>query len=220
MRLRKVELDFGSGRVVVDTRGEGNFPYPVVSIVGNNGSGKSLLMSVVMRVFSATSMDRSDIKLFNKNVNAVVEYESNQEINVAVVDSGVLVQKPRSNSMRYEDSRLTNGCLYYDQAVLTDGMVMGDSVVKTAITRVCEDLYTREIKNCLIMIDNFDLGMDRNNLSLYSKSIVKKAMERDNQLLVSTINASSTELLGMGLVRQMGAGADIYTSVIERIGKS
>ena len=51
MRIRKIEADWGSGRRAIDLRGAGGYSLPLVGIVGNNGSGKTLLMKSVVTIF-------------------------------------------------------------------------------------------------------------------------------------------------------------------------
>lgn len=54
MRVRKVEVDWGTGKASLDCRNESGRPLPIVGLHGPNASGKTMLMRAVTRSISAS----------------------------------------------------------------------------------------------------------------------------------------------------------------------
>lgn len=210
MRIRKIEANFGHGKIIVDCRGDDSMPMSLIGIVGGNGSGKSLLHLVAMRLFSSTAQERDRIRVFDEKVDATCEFEIDNKIEIGVIRGGVIVQKPGDSRMRVQENRVINGCLFYDTVVLSRQLRTGESYSKLMMKLILQDFYLREIKDCVVFIDNFDLGLDTVNHNLFLQTLIKKSLERDNQLIITCVDRERLRLLPEQSVVTLAGGLKYF----------
>jgi ABC-type cobalamin/Fe3+-siderophores transport system ATPase subunit len=206
MRIRKIEVNFGKGKTIVDFRGESDMPMPLIGIAGKNGSGKSILQLVALRLFSSTAQEKDQIRVFDETIDAVCEFEVDNKIEVGVIRKGVIVQKPGSNKMQVKDNRVINGCLFYDTSLISSSLRTGESYSKHMMSIILQDFYNREVKDCVVFIDNYDLGLDSDNHTLFVQSLIKKTLERDNQLIVTCIDRTRLNMFPSHNVIELSGG--------------
>ena len=206
MRIRRLEAEWGGGKVNVDLRGESGNPLPIVGIVGGNGSGKSLLQKVGLRLF-VTALDSRRCFLDWDDVSGYMECEYGGAISSGVVKKGKIIQNMVFPQSTMSAGILDNGCLFYSSSSLLSGNHVG---------AVLADLYKGKVSNSVLWVDSFDFGLDDSSAREFLKVLVKKSLERDNQLIVSTARRELLSGIGEDAVRQLSSG----TNVVEKLLKT
>ena len=218
MRLRKLEISTGEQKITIDARNSGGVPLQALAIVGSNGVGKSLCMQVALRVFQTTAQSNTQATLFTKNIQATVEFEYQGGIHVGVIKDGILIQKPTPSKMTIEPQKTTDGCLFYDTKMRIHALDSNNTSVGMAFTKILlNDFYCNQIKNCLVWIDDFDLGLDVTNAKELLQVALRKCLERDNQLIVTTRNREIVELLGQEGIRVLSSSHRYVDKVLKNI---
>lgn len=116
---------------------------------------------------------------------------------------------------------MLGGLLGYNSALCMRSFLSGSSLDSGGpgvemVRAVLTDLYKGEIRNSVIWVDSFDVGLDDSSAREFLKVLVKKSLERDNQLIVSTARRELLSGIGEDAVRQLSCG----TNVVEKILKT
>ena len=215
MRIRKIEIDYGHGKKIVDFRKDGAYPSPLIGILGNTGSGKTLLMKSTLFLFRR--MATNNVPVLWDKLSSTVEFDLGSTISTGVIKKGVITQNIADPDSRTSKLRYENGLLIYDDRRYISGFMAGSEFSVASIEGVIKDLYKGEIRNSVIWVDNYDLGLDNKNSRDFLQLLMKKSLERDNQLVVSSTREESLELLGVENLRRLSENRE---SVVERVTKS
>lgn len=218
MRLRKAKLEHENIRIDLDFRNTSSIPMQAIAIVGGNMSGKTLLMHCALKLFQSTAQSGSQIRAFEKKIQATIEFEYEGGIHVGVIRDGIIIQKPMTTQMKIDKNKISDGCLFYDfrsrlNASLTQCYGFGQATCYMAL----KDLYKNEIRNCLIWIDDFDVGLDDENAVTLFRAFMRKSYERDNQLIVSGHRAKIYDGLGENSVKFLVSPGDMMNKFIKII---
>jgi ABC-type ATPase with predicted acetyltransferase domain len=218
MRVRRLEVEWDGGKATVDMRSESGSPLPIVGIVGGNGSGKTLLQTMALRLFRKAMYHNTCFLDWDK-VSGYGEFEYGSAIATGVVKQGKIVQSLVFPDTVMKDRQVLGGLLMYNLKSVTRSMlsVTEDSGIGSDLVyTVLSDLYKGEIRNSVIWVDSFDMGLDDFSAREFLRVLIKKSLERDNQLIVSTARRELLSGIGEDSIRQLGAG----TNVVERVLKS
>lgn len=213
MRVRRLEAEWVDGKATVDFRGESGSPLPIVGIVGNNGSGKSLLQTLALRLFIHSISSSGRCFLDWDKVSGYVETEYGGTICTGVVKSGNIIQSMVYPKVTLKPSEVVNGFLFYSNDGLYNSNI--DLVNGTLVYRVLSDLYKGVVSDSVIWVDSFDVGLDDIGVRDFLKVLIRKSLERNNQLIVSTARRELLSGIGEDSIRQLGSG----TNVVERVLK-
>lgn len=219
MRVRRLEAEWDGGKATVDLRGESGSPLPIVGIVGGNGSGKSMLQKMALRLFRNAMYPDTSFADWDK-VSGYGELEYGGAIATGVIKQGKIVQSLVFPDTVLKERQVLGGLLGYNSALCmrnflnssSDSGGLGVEMVRAVLT----DLYKGEIRNSIIWVDSFDIGLDDSCAREFLKILVKKSLERDNQLIVSTARRELLSGIGEDAIRQLGNG----TNVVEKILKT
>lgn len=184
MRIRKIELNYQHGKKLADCRGSGGHPLPVVGLYGNNNSGKTLMMLSASAIF-AKAVTGSSQKLWEK-VSSTIEFDLGGSISTGAIKNGVIIQNIVNPGIKHDKASYSNGLLVYDVNRVFNNLAKGKDFAISSISWIIEDYMRVNIKNSVIWIDSFDLGLDCNTANDFLKFLIKKSLEKDNQLIVST----------------------------------
>jgi len=198
MRVRKVEVDWGTGKASLDCRNSSGRVMPVVGLHGPNASGKTLLLRAVCRSISA-SAGRDMVFLDWDNIKATVELDLGSTIATCIIDSGKVKQRLVGVDMKVDYPNLTDGAMFYEygqRAYIAHINVTELSFAESVMKPILSDLYKGKIRNSIIWVDDFSRGLDDSVARDFLQVLTKKSMEGDNQLIVSTERESL--LAGMG----------------------
>jgi hypothetical protein len=221
MRVRRLEVDWGEGKATVDLRGESGSPLPIVGIVGGNGSGKSLLQEMALRLFR-NSMNPDTSFGDWAIVSGYGELEYGSAIATGVVKQGKVVQGLVFPDTVLRERQVLGGLLGYNSTLcmrsFISGGVLGLGGLGAEMVRaVLTDLYKGEIRNSVIWVDSFDVGLDDSCAREFLKVLVKKSLERDNQLIVSTARRELLSGIGEDAVRQLSCGTNIVEKLLKTL---
>lgn len=218
MRLRKIEIDWGKGVVALDCRGEGgHIPLPVVGILGPTGSGRTMMMKLVNRLFRNSIREEASFADW-KGVNGSVEFDLGSVIATGVVRDGTIVQRLTFPEMSMSEGKLMGGILSYGSErgafpVFDAPMTFGERCMRG----VLHDLYKGEVKNSVIWVDDFALGLDDSLARDFLQTLIKKSLERDNQLIVVSDREVLLQGIGWDNIRAL---RERDTNLVERVIKS
>ena len=223
MRIRKIEMQVESKEVVVDMRHASGRALQAVALIGGNQSGKSLAMELALRVFQSTAMrETSNAKpLFREAVNGMVEFEWASGVHVGLVRNGEIVQKPTTSNMTYLNKRLVGGCLFYPLAMrlqmLQDAKSGISSLAAATATALLQDVVAGDIRDCVVWVDDFDVGMDATNGRELFQQVLRACVSKDCQLIVSASTDTVFSSLGTSNVREIGVGKNVVSALRESI---
>lgn len=220
MRVRKVEVDWGTGKTSLDCRNEGGRVLPIVGLYGLNASGKTLLMRAVARSISA-SVGRDMAFLDWDKIKATVELDLGSTIATCVIEAGKVKQRLVGIDMKVDYPSLTDGAMFYEygmRAYIAHINVTELSFAESVMKPILEDLYKGKIRNSVIWIDDFSRGLDDSVARDFLQVLTKKSMEGDNQLIVSTERENL--LVGMGPESRRplrSSGTNLVSTVLKRL---
>lgn len=213
MRLRMVQADWGQGLVSLDLTGEGGYPLPIVGVVGNNGSGKSVLMNMAARLFRDAVSTTPTCYLDWDKIEGSAVFEYGRAISTAIMDKGKVIQRLVFPDMKQVGRNLENGVLIYDR--MNAAMYGGNQV-----HCVLRDLYGGTIKNSVLWVDDFDRGLDEENCKRFLQVLTKKALEGDNQLVVSSMRQDLWRLgVELKCMRALTGGEDYLAKATAELNK-
>lgn len=216
MRLRRIEVDWGKGNVIFDLRGEEARPLPVVGLFGSSGSGKTILMKAARWIFRNGANENSNFPAL-EGVNSLVEFDLGSGIATGVIRNGTIVQKLVYPEMTMSEGKISGGMLFYGseranffvfQAPLASSEI--------CVRNILHDLYKGTIENSVIWIDDFSLGLDDDLSKEFLQILIKKSLERNNQLIVSTNREEFLQGVGSENIRTL---AKLDTNLLQRVIK-
>lgn len=213
MRLRKIEMDWGKGKVSLDLRSGGGHSSSVVGLLGSTGSGRTMLMTAAMRLFRSSI--RETVKFEDwRGVSATVEFDLGSTIATGVIRDGEVIQGLVYPEMTVSEGRLSGGILAYhsDRGCFPFNGANNDA--ERFIRPILHDLYKGEVRNSIIWVDDFAMGLDDSCARDFLSVLVKKSMERDNQLIVSADREVLLQGVGAENIRVLQAQD---TNFIQRV---
>ncbi len=223
MRLRKVTAQKGGLSLNVSFLGEGGFPTDVIGIVGGNLSGKTLLTRVILHtyVMSVAPLAHESSLLAMRGIDGSVEFEYSG-ITLGVIREGKMVQRAVIGSGLRENG-LTGGLLVYDSVMRAHQTLtypVGGNVTfgENLVLQVLRDLYKGIISNSVIVVDDFDLGLDFSGAREFLSILVRKSLETHNQLIVTTKHASLLNGIPSTAHRNLGDGTSLVGLSVKNLG--
>lgn len=159
-------------------------------LVGGCGAGKSLILDCIAGAWGA-SISRSGRPIYplQGNCQVRVDFEINGE--VAVISMRGDRADTHSLLMdSWDPVRHFNGVLYYGkerfQRLPTGAMVEVDSAGVMAVWAVLADLHTRGMRDGVLMIDDFDMGLDSDDQKAFWAHLWRETHSLGMQLVVGT----------------------------------
>lgn len=220
MRLRRVSVDWGVGRASLDLRGSGGQAMPIVGVAGENGSGKSMLRQAAIRLFSSSFSDKGEQSFADwKGVNAEVEFDIGSGICTGVMKNGVIVQRLAYTGMKVEDKGLRGGFLSYDNLERSFHSWKHRDYSQGVVGIVLSDLYNKDVRDSFIWVDDFTLGLDSYSARKFLDILIRKTLEKDNQLVVSCHDKNLLSGIGDDHVRILAGGTNVVDAVLRTLSK-
>lgn len=223
MRIRRVQVEWAAGKANLDLRNEAGFPLSLSCIIGSNGSGKSLLQLLALRCFK-NSMSPNTVFLDWDDVSGSVEFEYGGAIATAMVHKGKIIQNLVFPNMTVDSMRMQGGFLGYTRHRFSWELARwGESndmgLGEKGITSVLHDLYKGDIRNSVIWVDDFAMGLDKENSSRFLQTLIKKSLEKGNQLIVSTTGNTGAGDSGISVecTRLLADKVDIVSTVLKKL---
>lgn len=214
MRIRRIEAEWPKGKVSIDLRGESGNPLSIIGIVGGNGSGKSLLKKMVIRLFR-NAMYPNTCFLDWDEISGYAEFEYGGAIATGVVKRGKIVQSLVFPDTVLKDRQILGGLLSYEISLNN----FTNAGFEALSRNVLSDLYTGDIKNSVIWVDSFDIGLDSDNRKEFLRLLIRKSLEKNNQLIVSTAHKEALSEIDEQGIRNIGSGENIIHNILNDFKK-
>jgi len=220
MKLRKANLRGLDFDLSVDfTNGSGRI-QDVTAIFGGNQSGKSVLARFISICYGESALGESVIPLWFDKYDGEVDFEVNGIVTTTVFRQGKFLQKANLPELvpvnRQLPEKLFDALLFFNSYTRTSMLAMNENRgMPTSIGltyQLFSDFYNHQIRNSVILVDDFDLGLDRKNAGKLLEKLISKGLEGDNQLVITTRNALLLDSLDSGITRMLPSGSE---SVVE-----
>lgn len=214
MRIRKVNLEWEGSSINLDFRGASGYVEDVVGIYGRNLSGKTLVQHLIITMWltglGIVKSSEGSWILDKLKSDGFVEFDNDGEITVGIMKSGKIVQKPVVRMLQ-RATEVDGGILSY----FSDRRI--DDWGGRAIVPIITDMSGGGVRNSVIIIDDFDLGLDCFSAREFLGWLLRKSLERNNQLIVMSRSDGLYGSIGEERVRRLGGGGDLVADVIGKM---
>lgn len=187
MRIRKAAIRWSGGSVSVDFRDAEGRVFPIVPITGAHGSGKSLLLKFIRSAWMYSLAERFSLWA-DKDMSGEVEFETATGISSCIMREGKVVQKAAIPAF-YHVGDMRDGILYFDALTRIElsSRVYRDSedFASKLVAIVLSDFYKHKIQNSVVMVDDIDLLLNKEDCAIFMAELSKLVLRGDNQLIVT-----------------------------------
>jgi predicted ATPase len=220
MRLRRVTMRGLGMDVEMDFRGARGEYQQITGIIGGNGSGKTTLVESI----GATLRRGSYLR---KEVERVVEFDIDGEIHSSVIREGAVVQGISKGFFSWrgftvEGRPVRDALLVYDSLVRVSHCARNYSTAPMAVglvAQVLQDFYKWDIQNSVVVIDDLEMGLSDSSAREFLQALIRKVLEKDNQLIVTTRRESCLSLIPVESWRRLGEGTKVVEEAIKTLKK-
>jgi hypothetical protein len=176
-----------------------------------------MMMKLVNRLFRNSIREEASFPDW-KGVAGFVEFDLGSGISTGVVRDGAVVQRLTFPEISMSDGKLQGGILSYGSErgafpVFDAPMTFAERCMRG----VLHDLYKGEVKNSVIWVDDFALGLDDSLAREFLQTLIKKSLERDNQLIVVADREILLQSVGSENIRAL---RERDTNLVQRVIKS
>jgi hypothetical protein len=165
----------------------------MIHVFGRNGSGKSYIAGAIARGWSGSVLGNSPTELPYVADMIRMDFEVGTEIVALHIRRGNL-EKSSTLSKAAEVSVgdkpfVKNGIIYYssNRGVVTRSTVRSGSLLSDSVSNCFPPLYDftmREIRDSVVIIDDWDMGLDVESSSSFYGKLVRNALSKGNQLVL------------------------------------
>lgn len=194
----------------------------VVLIKGDNGSGKSLLLSCANFAFVQSVLPpqkRLDLQSGFSPKLMSVEFEIGSQIHSVHIRNGYaepnaslgkLVApylEPRAGKIRDVLISYFPGRSSWAAALPNANQIQEGGVA--SILPIVSDLLEKDFENCVIMIDDVDMGLSPRNQLVFWKYLQEQASSRNSQLICTCRSPTIASKMPANSVIELSGGFDI-----------
>jgi hypothetical protein len=196
MKIRGIYIkgiECGLDDISLDFRRESGGVHQCSLIHGLNGSGKSYLLDSVSQCWGACVLEKrhSDMPFisdmfrvdFDIGTRIVSLHMRRGNLDKSRTLSEVCEQNFKTNSFR-------NCVIYYDRnrsgLAYTYGGIKNPSTSTTSVYATLYDMHHRDVRDSVILIDDWDMGLDKESAYSYYREITKNAGSKGNQVILTS----------------------------------
>lgn len=185
----------------------------VVLLNGLNGSGKTFLLSAIADSwgYSVLSGTKGELPYSCKLLR--IDFDMGNEICSLHIRNGNLEKSTTmarvSEISLGEKPFIRNGVVFYSvdrvQSVrntIENGQGLSDSVCH--VYAILYDLYKREIRDSILLIDDWDRGLDVEAAKAFYLQVTKHALSRNNQVILSSSRVPGNYISERSVVKLEG----------------
>lgn len=196
MKLRAVHLrDHPAlGNLSLEFRTEGRVD-DACWLVGGSGSGKSLVALIAAMGWGA-SMRKGGLPLALNGARARVDFEIGGEVAICQAQDGLVTGSPLLHEKWGQLPLMENSLLHYDYRRVMGAGSRDQPLGVRSVSPILADLNRGGIRDSVVVIDDFDLGLDAGDQRAFWAHLWKHHRSQGNQLIV-------TAKRGLGLAREI-----------------
>lgn len=168
-------------------------PLNVIHVFGKNGSGKSYIAGAIARAWSNSVLSGGNAELPYVADMIRMDFEVGSEIIALHIRRGALEKS--STLAKVADISVgdkpfvKNGIVYYSagRGGVTRSTVRSGSLLSDSVANVFPPLYDftmREIRDSVIIVDDWDMGLDAESAEGFYGKLVRNALSKNNQLIL------------------------------------
>lgn len=196
-----------------------------VCVFGKNGSGKTYMMGCIARAWSACVLSKASTELPYVAKMLRIDFEVKNEIVSLHIRNGI-VEKSSTLVKNAEvfvgdEAKVRHGIVYYasnrgavTRSTVREGMGIAESVALTF--PVIYDLHMRDVTDSVVMVDDWDMGLDVESARNFYSHLVKHTLSKGNQLILSSVNFPAKYVSG---VRELSGRQDPVQGSSALLGK-
>lgn len=194
----------------LEFRGDDSSSLNIVYLFGRNGSGKSYIMGSIARSWSGSVLSGGSLDLPYIADMLRIDYELGSEICGVHIRGGRLEKSSslaKHSDISVGDSpHVKNGIVYYscDRLGVTRSTVRGGTQLSDSVCftfPVLYDLHMRDIRDSIIMIDDWDRGLDSESSRNFYTHLVRHTLSKGNQLILSSSTFPSDYIPSGSIIR-------------------
>ncbi len=167
----------------------------IVMLFGKNGSGKSYIMSSIARGWSSSVLSGGSTELPYVADMLRIDYEVGREIcGVHIrrgrLDKSATLAKAADVSVG-DKPHVKNGIVYYSaertgvtRSTVRRGSQLSESVC--SVFPVVYDLHMRDVRDSVILVDDWDRGLDDESRKSFYTHLTRHALGKGNQLVLAS----------------------------------
>lgn len=198
MRLRGYYLRGSTNELSdmhLEFKDEESSPLNIAVIYGKNGSGKSYILSSIARAWSSSVLTGGSTDLPYIADLLRIDYEHGNEICSVHVRRGHMEKSStlaKASDLSVGDNPyIKNGIVYYsgDRCSVSRSTVRGGVMLEESVASVFPiiyDLHMRDIQNSVILVDDWDRGLDTESSKNMYSHLCRHALSKGNQLILSS----------------------------------
>jgi len=172
-------------------------PLNIVHLFGKNGSGKSYIAGAIARAWSNSVLSGGSAELPYLADMIRIDFEVGTEIVALHIRRGSLEKS--STLAKVADvsvgdkPHVRNGIVYYSagRGVVTRSTVRSGGMLSDSVANVFPPLYDftmREIRDSVIIVDDWNLGLDTESAEGFYGKLTRNALSKNNQLILFSSN--------------------------------
>lgn len=165
-----------------------------VALIGGNGTGKTRLSQFVRACYTAIVRDETCSKrpVFDADAVGFVEFEGAKGVTSVRIEAGRATVTGERCEATIDAGTVNGGMLLYDTQMLRMHMPADATNIVAIRNRfVLKDLYVGRVRNSVIWIDDFDLGLDALNAGDFWRCVWRRSREFDNQLVCLALRSEA-----------------------------
>jgi len=194
----------------------------VVMLFGGNGSGKSFILGSIARAWSSSILTGGSVELPYVSDLLRIDYELSNEIIGVHIRRGRLDKSSAlakgAEVIVGDKPRVKNGIVYYSsnrgiisRSTIRGGFGLCDSICN--IFPIIYDLHMRDVRDSIIMVDDWDMGLDEDARKGFYNHLVRHSSGRNNQVILSSSSIPSSWVPFQSIVKLSGRMDPIQSSM-------
>lgn len=225
MRLRRVMVRGDFGKIELDLRGSEGSVLDLCGVIGGNGAGKSLITGLVARAWLSGWAGYSEREISEhpyRGVDSEVEFDIGNGISTAVIKGGKVVQSLPKLGTVITEKLIDNGLLAYGSQIRLNvacTKLEAHSLAISLVLQPLRDFYKFEVRNSIVVLDDWDMGLDDFCAREFLQLLVRKSLERNNQLIVMGRRMDGVMSLGTLNIRNLPLSVNVVDEAMKVIGK-
>lgn len=226
LRLRKASLRSSSFSASISFLTETGRVQDVTGIAGSNLTGKTTLLRFIRNAYTSAAVEGAIFPRYFDDMDGEVDWEINGVISTSVLRKGQftqnsLIPKLVLSHRNHVPEKLEDIFLSYDTQTRIGLLLVNElhsiPPAVTLLSQIFADFHNHKVKNSVVFIDDFNLGLDKSNQVVFLSKIIRTVLKRDNQLIVTCHESESLGGMDVANIRQLSGSYDVVGEAISKM---